>query len=119
MRNLGDAVRFMHVLRKHGCRFALDDFGAGLSSFGYLRRLPVEYLKIDGIFVRDIVEDPTDLAMVRAINEIGQTLHKQTIAEFVETSQARELLRKMGVHYGQGYGIHRPERHQKLISKGS
>ncbi|MFU8830749.1 MAG: putative bifunctional diguanylate cyclase/phosphodiesterase, partial [Wenzhouxiangella sp.] len=73
MRNLGDAVRFMHVLGKHGCRFALDDFGAGLSSFGYLRRLPVEYLKIDGIFVRDIVEDQTDLAMVRAINEIGQT----------------------------------------------
>jgi len=119
MRNLGDAVRFMQVLGKHGCRFALDDFGAGLSSFGYLRRLPVEYLKIDGVFVRDIVNDKTDLAMVRAINEIGQTLHKRTIAEFVETDEALNLLRKMGVHYGQGFGIHRPKRHLVLVSEGT
>lgn len=115
IRNLGDATEFMTALRQRGCRFALDDFGAGLSSFGYLRRLPVDYLKIDGVFVRDIVSDTADHAMVRAINEVGQSLGKQIIAEFVETEEAMGLLREMGVHYGQGFGIHRPERFEVLI----
>lgn len=113
--NLPDAIAFMSALSDKGCRFALDDFGAGLSSFGYLRQLPVDYLKIDGVFVRDIAHDVADLAMVRAINEVGQVLGKQIIAEFVETEQALSLLREMGVHYGQGFGIHRPERLTRLL----
>jgi diguanylate cyclase (GGDEF)-like protein/PAS domain S-box-containing protein len=116
VRNLVDVMGFMEHLRERGCSFALDDFGAGLSSFGYLRRLPVDYLKIDGVFVRDIANDETDLAMVRAINEIGQTLHKKIIAEFVETDAALDMLREMGVHYVQGYGVHRPCSFKSLLS---
>jgi len=116
--NMVDVIAFMDRLRARGCTFALDDFGAGLSSFGYLRRLSVEYLKIDGVFVRDIATDETDLAMVRAINEIGQTLNKKIVAEFVETAEALELLRSMGVHYVQGYHTHRPCRFAELLTAG-
>ncbi len=117
VRNLLDVTSFMEKLSKRGCTFALDDFGAGLSSFGYLRCLPVDCLKIDGLFVRDIANDETDLAMVRAINEIGQTLNKTIVAEFVETDEALELLRGMGVHYVQGYGVHRPCRFKALLAE--
>lgn len=106
----------MARLRDSECRFALDDFGTGLSSFSYLRQLPVDYLKIDGVFVRDIVSDQTDLAMVRAINDIGKTLHKKTIAEFVENDETLELLKDMGVDYVQGYGPHRPCQLQDILS---
>ncbi|WP_290649617.1 EAL domain-containing protein [Aquisalimonas sp.] len=116
VRNLIDVIRFMERLGKRGCRFALDDFGAGLSSFGYLRRLPVDFLKIDGVFVRDIASDTTDLAIVRAINEIGHTLNKTIVAEFVETDAALELLRDMGVHYVQGCGVHSPCRFEELLN---
>lgn len=119
VKNLLDITSFMETLSKRGCTFALDDFGAGLSSFGYLRRLPVDCLKIDGLFVRDIANDDTDLAMVRAINEIGQTLKKMIVAEFVETDEALELLREMGVHYAQGYGVHRPCRFKTLLAETS
>jgi diguanylate cyclase (GGDEF)-like protein/PAS domain S-box-containing protein len=115
VRNLADATVFMERLGKRGCSFALDDFGAGLSSFGYLRRLPVDIIKIDGVFVRNIDTDDTDLAMVRAINEIGRTLDKMIVAEFVENEAVLKLLRDMGVHYGQGYGIHRPCRFETLL----
>ncbi|MDO3384610.1 EAL domain-containing protein [Gilvimarinus sp. SDUM040013] len=111
--NLLDAVQFMESLGETGCSFALDDFGTGLSSFSYLKRLPVDTLKIDGTFVRDITSDKTDLAMVKAINEIGQTLSKTTIAEFVEDEPSKQLLIEIGVNYGQGYGIHKP---QHLVS---
>lgn len=117
--NLVDAISFMEVLGKRGCSFALDDFGTGLSSFSYLRRLPVSYLKIDGVFVRDIETDETDLAMVRAINEIGQTLNKKTIAEFVENDGTRAILGEMGVDYVQGFGVHRPSRFEELLKSGS
>ncbi|WP_163559280.1 EAL domain-containing protein [Halomonas sp. NO4] len=116
VRNLTDVTAFMERLGERGCTFALDDFGAGLSSFGYLRRLPVECIKIDGAFVRHIVSDDTDLAMVRAINEIGQTLNKTIVAEFVESQEALALLREMGVHYVQGYGVHRPCRFETLLA---
>jgi len=116
IRNLGDALRFMAALKEEGCSFALDDFGSGLSSFGYLRRLPVDYLKIDGAFVRDIVADEADLAIVRAISEIGQTMNKRIIAEFVESDSARALLAGMGVHYGQGFGLHYPERLETVLT---
>ncbi|TFH85613.1 EAL domain-containing protein [Billgrantia azerbaijanica] len=116
VRNLTDVTAFMERLGRRGCTFALDDFGAGLSSFGYLRRLPVECIKIDGVFVRHIDSDDTDLAMVRAINEIGQTLHKTIVAEFVENNATLALLREMGVHYAQGYGVHRPCRLETLLA---
>ncbi len=107
--NLQSSVRFMHKFRRAGVRFALDDFGAGVSSFAYLKTLPVDFLKIDGMFVRDIAENPVDRAMVRAINEIGQVMGRQTVAEFAETEAIVELLRQIGVNYAQGYGIERPK----------
>ncbi|EGF30622.1 hypothetical protein IMCC9480_1122 [Oxalobacteraceae bacterium IMCC9480] len=107
--NLAKAATLITRLRELGCRFALDDFGAGMSSFSYLKHLPVDYLKIDGSFVKDMLTDPTDLAMVEAINNIGHVMGKQTIAEFVENDAIRARLRTMGVNYAQGYGIGKPE----------
>jgi len=106
--NLGNASRFFQELRTRGCLFALDDFGSGVSSFGYLRTLPVDFLKIDGVFVRDIVDDPVDLEMVRSINQIGQLMGKRTIAEFVENERVLEALRALGVDHAQGYYLGRP-----------
>jgi len=79
-----------------------------MSSFGYLKHLPVDYLKIDGSFVKDMLEDPIDRAMVEAINHIGHVMKKKTIAEFVENVQTLEALQSIGVDYGQGYGIAKP-----------
>lgn len=106
--NLAAATRFISTLKELGCRFALDDFGSGLSSFGYLKSLPVDFLKIDGLFVKGIADDPIDLAMVRSINEIGQVMGKKTIAEFVENDKVLTLLAEIGVDYAQGYGVGRP-----------
>jgi EAL domain-containing protein (putative c-di-GMP-specific phosphodiesterase class I) len=106
--NLARAVQLIETLRALGCRFALDDFGAGLSSFGYLKNLPVDYLKIDGTLVRRIADSPIDRAMVEAIHGIGHVMGIRTIAEFVETDAIRERLRAIGVDYLQGYGIARP-----------
>ena len=106
--NLNVATTFITELRKLGCRFALDDFGSGLSSFGYLKNLPVNYLKIDGMFVKDMVTDPIDRAMVKSINEIGHVMGMKTIAEFVENDAIRDELAIIGVDYLQGYGIERP-----------
>ncbi len=107
--NLTAATLFMKRVGDLGCQFALDDFGSGLSSFAYLKNLPVKYLKIDGMFVKDILEDSMDYAMVKAINEIGQTLGKKTIAEFVENDDVLLKLRDMGVNLAQGYHIGKPE----------
>ena len=107
--NLAVAKNFIAVLKARGCRFALDDFGSGLSSFAYLKNLDVDYLKIDGMFVRDMVDDPIDCAMVKSINEIGQVMGMKTIAEFVENDDILEQLRHIGVDYAQGFGIHKPE----------
>lgn len=106
--SLASAQHFMNELHALGCRFALDDFGMGLSSFAYLNTLPVDYVKIDGIFVRDMDSDPVHAAIVRSINEIAQAIGKQTVAEFVENAATLELLREIGVDYAQGYGIGRP-----------
>ena len=114
--NLSSATRFIHTLKERGCQFALDDFGSGLSSFAYLKNLPVDYLKIDGTFVKDIVNEPVDLAMVKAINDMGHVLGKKTIAEFVESEAILEKLRELGVDYAQGYYIGRPQRITALES---
>jgi EAL domain-containing protein (putative c-di-GMP-specific phosphodiesterase class I) len=106
--NLTAATEFIRSLRDQGCRFALDDFGSGLSSFAYLKSLPVDYLKIDGFFVRDIASDPISYAMVKSIHDIGKLMGMQTIAEFVENDAILEKLQEIGVDYAQGYGISRP-----------
>ena len=106
--NLSSAELFIHSLKQAGCEFALDDFGSGLSSFGYLKHLPVDYLKIDGSFVKDMVDDSIDHSMVEAINHIGQILGLKTIAEFVENDQILARLQAIGVNYVQGYGIQAP-----------
>jgi diguanylate cyclase (GGDEF)-like protein len=107
--NITSATSFMLTLRGYGFRFSLDDFGSGLSSFTYLKKLPVDFLKIDGIFVRDILSDPVDFAMVKAISELGQLLGKEIIAEFVETQELADELRKMGVNYMQGHAYGKPQ----------
>jgi len=106
--NLRAATDFINRLKNLGCHFALDDFGSGLSSFGYLKNLPVDYLKIDGVFVKDVAEDPIDHAMVKSINDIGHVMGMKTIAEFVENDAIRGILRDLSVDYAQGYEIGKP-----------
>ncbi|WP_129139073.1 ammonium transporter [Modicisalibacter coralii] len=105
---LSRVVELIERLKAFGCLFALDDFGAGLSSFGYLKQLPVDFLKIDGRFVRDVDSDPIDRAMVEAINSVGHTLNLRTIAEFVETPSVLEQLRRLEVDFAQGYLVDAP-----------
>ena len=106
--NLSQATRFISTLKDLGCLFALDDFGSGLSSFAYLKSLPVDYLKIDGMFVRDVHIDPINRALVKSINDVGKVMGKRTIAEFVENNDVLEVLAELNVDYGQGYGIGKP-----------
>jgi len=103
--NLRDATSFIKALHSFGCHFALDDFGSGLSSFAYLKNLPVSTLKIDGIFVKDIVNNPIDEAMVKSINDIGHVMNMKTVAEFVENDLIKQRLQQLGVDYAQGYGL--------------
>ncbi|WP_339427433.1 MULTISPECIES: EAL domain-containing protein [unclassified Pseudomonas] len=107
--NLGSAIRFINELKALGCQFSLDDFCAGMSSFAYLKHLPVDFLKIDGSFVKDMLDDPINRAMVEVINHIGHVMGKRTIAEFVETPQIEQALLDIGVDYAQGYLIERPQ----------
>ncbi len=106
--NLSRASRFMAKLRSRGVRFALDDFGSGLSSFAYLKSLPVDFIKVDGVFVKDIVANPVDRAMVKSISDIGHVMGKQTMAEFVENDAILAQIRELGVDFAQGYAIGRP-----------
>jgi EAL domain-containing protein (putative c-di-GMP-specific phosphodiesterase class I) len=106
--NMQAARDFIGALRKLGCSFALDDFGSGLSSFVYLKNLPVDYLKIDGSIVRDIDKDAVNVAMVRSIQQLGRTLGMLTIAEYVESEAILQQLVEIGIDYAQGYAIERP-----------
>ena len=107
--NLSTATELISVLRGKGYNFSLDDFGSGLSSFSYLKALPVDFLKIDGMFIQAIAKDPIDRAMVKSINEIGHVMGITTVAEFVEDQAILEILREIGVDYAQGYHVHKPE----------
>jgi diguanylate cyclase (GGDEF)-like protein/PAS domain S-box-containing protein len=107
--DLGSAIRFIDELKALGCWFSLDDFCSGMSSFAYLKHLPVDFLKIDGSFVKDMLDNPVNRAMVQVIHNIGHVMGKCTIAEFVETRQIEAELQDIGVDYAQGYLIGRPE----------
>ena len=110
------ANRFIQSLKELGCMFALDDFGTGLSSFGYLKHFPVDFLKIDGSFVKEMLHDPIDREMVRSINEIGHLTGKKTIGEFAENEEIITMLRGMGIDYAQGYGVSEPTRVLRTIA---
>lgn len=114
--NLAQATRFISTFRELGCRFALDDFGTGVSSFAHLKNLDVDYLKIDGAFVRDLSFDPVNYAMVGSINHIGHVMNIKTIAEYVETAEIRDQLRDIGVDFGQGNWLSRPVRLSELVN---
>ncbi|MCF1184168.1 DUF1631 family protein [Marichromatium gracile] len=106
--HLDQAVRLLELLQSMGCPISLDDFGSGMSSYGYLKQLPVDFVKIDGSFVKDILSNPHDRAIVKSFNEIAHFMGKETIAEYVENQEILALLRELGVDYVQGYGIARP-----------
>ena len=95
----------MYQLKALGCRFSLDDFGSGFSSFGYLKALPFDYLKIDGVFVRDIASNAINRAMVKAINEVGHVMGLKTVAEYVENDATLAVIRELGIDYAQGYAV--------------
>jgi EAL domain-containing protein (putative c-di-GMP-specific phosphodiesterase class I) len=114
--NLADTVRFINILKKQGCRFALDNFGSGLATFAYLKTLPVDFLKINGNFVKSIVDDAVHFTIVRSIHDIAQTLGKKTIAEFVENNAIHAKLHDVGVDYVQGYAVGRPQPFSAILT---
>jgi len=106
--NLTNTITLMQELKAIGCKFLLDDFGSGMSSFAYLKNLPVDFLKMDGGFVKDITRNDIDLAMAKSIQSIAEAMKIKTIAEFVEDAETMKLLKKMGVDYGQGFYLSSP-----------
>jgi EAL domain-containing protein (putative c-di-GMP-specific phosphodiesterase class I) len=106
--NLGNVAHFMRELKARGCHFALDDFGSGLSSFMYLKNLPVDYLKIDGQFIENVTRDPVDRSMVEAINQVGKSMGIQTIAERVESAAVLAELGRLGIAFAQGFHVAMP-----------
>lgn len=107
--NLTKVSSFMNELATHGCRFSIDDFGTGLSSFSYLRKLPVEFLKIDGLLVKDILDDPTDYTLVKAISDISKSMGKRTVAEYIESPRLLNAVRDIGIDFAQGFHLGEPE----------
>ena len=107
--NFRHAFDLIHSLKAMGFRFSLDDFGSGLSSFGYLKNLPVDFLKIDGSFISGIEKNPKDFAMVRAIGQMGHELQLKVVAEYVENMEIYRMLETVGIDYVQGYAIQKPE----------
>ena len=112
---LDKTLSFIQTFKKLGCQFSLDDFGSGFSSYGYLKNLPVDYLKIDGSFVKDMMIDPIDKAMVKSINEVAKAIGMITIAEFVESGEILAELKLIGVDYAQGYYINQPQALDTLL----
>lgn len=117
--NFNRAITFIESLTQLGCRFALDDFGSGLSSFAYLKRLPVNYIKIDGMFIKNITSDEIDYAMVKSILELVDVMQMQTIAEYVEDDKSRVLLTKMGIDLLQGFGIEHPKPIEEMLNESA
>jgi EAL domain-containing protein (putative c-di-GMP-specific phosphodiesterase class I) len=117
--NFARAIEVIRELKVQGCGFSLDDFGSGMSSLGFLKHLPVDYLKIDGVFIRDIAHDRVDRAMVEAINNVGHIMGIRTVAECVETAETLAVLKDIGVDYAQGFGIARPVPYVELRSMGA
>jgi EAL domain-containing protein (putative c-di-GMP-specific phosphodiesterase class I) len=109
IRNLPEASAQIEKLNRLGCRFAMDDFGSGISSFGYLKNLPVDYIKIDGMFVRDIVNDEIDLIFVKSIIDIAKAMNLKTVAEYVCDERVLAKIRELGADYAQGYEISKPQ----------
>ncbi len=107
--NFNTAQKFITTLRERGCKFSLDDFGSGLSSFGYLKDLPVDYLKIDGSFILGILNDKRDYNLVKSIHQIAKSMGIKTVAEFIESNEMAECVKKMGINYGQGYALGKPK----------
>jgi len=113
--SLSDTSDFIETIKGTGCKFALDDFGTGMSSYSYLKSLPVDYLKIDGIFIKDILNNKNDYAVVKSVCEIGHFMDKLVIAEFVQDQQSADILREIGVDYVQGFGIAKPHKLDDLL----
>tara|TARA_R110001592_G_scaffold324870_1_gene604600 strand:- start:5312 stop:8884 length:3573 start_codon:yes stop_codon:yes gene_type:complete len=114
--NLSDATEFIRVLKRAGCKFALDDFGSGLSSYAYIQKLPVDFIKIDGMFIRNIATNLQDQALVKSINELAHFMGMKTVAEFVESHEILKILREIGVDHSQGFGIKKPTLLEELAS---
>ena len=113
--NIAATRSFMEEIKALGCSFALDDFGSGYASFNYLRELPFDVVKIDGVFIRGLIDSETNRSMVRSVVDIAQKLNLEIVAEFVETQEEANLLAEMGVHWGQGYNFHKPEALNSLL----
>jgi diguanylate cyclase (GGDEF)-like protein len=116
IQSYGAAQDFIREIRRFGCKFSLDDFGSGFTSYAHLKNLLTDALKIDGSFVKDMLQNPGDYAMVKSMNDIGHSLGLLTVAEYVESPMILEALREIGVDYAQGYAIHKPYRIDKLLS---
>jgi len=115
--NVAAAVQFIAIVRRHGCTVALDDFGSGMASFGTLKNLTVTHLKIDGQFVTGVIDDPLDDVAVRCFVEVAEVIGLRTVAEFVESEAVLQRLRQIGVHYAQGYHLHRPEPFEQVLAE--
>ena len=113
--HMSASIVFLKRIKSHGCQLALDDFGSGFSSFGWLKTLPVDYVKIDGLFVLNALNDKVDAAMVRAIHQISDEMNIETIAEFVETQEVSDWLKSVGIDYAQGYHYHKPALLQRIL----
>ena len=107
--NLSKAASLIWKLKELGCQFALDDFGSGMSSFAYLKNLPVDYIKIDGNFIKNLADNPIDIAMVEAITKIAHVMGIKTVAEYVESQRVIDKLQELGVDYAQGYYLGKPQ----------
>ncbi|MGB5354038.1 MAG: EAL domain-containing protein, partial [Woeseia sp.] len=117
MRNLQRAQDMLNRFRKLGCRLALDDFGTGQCSFAYLKDLPVQYVKIDGSFIRDVLENPLSEAIVESVCKIAKVINARTVAEYVENDLILQRMKQAGIDFAQGYRVGRPEPLTKILAE--